>query len=64
LTDSFQDGLLSGPIYTVTEYKDGKFSFNEWFWPKLINGAEDMAYEHTKISQIYWRSKIGFKFQV
>jgi tRNA (guanine37-N1)-methyltransferase len=31
LTDSFQDGLLSGPIYTRPADYKGKFlSFNQW----------------------------------
>jgi tRNA (guanine37-N1)-methyltransferase len=43
LTDSFQDGLLSGPIYkTLRIIKDGKFPevLTSGNFAKLINGAK------------------------
>jgi tRNA (guanine37-N1)-methyltransferase len=61
LTDSFQDGLLSGPIYTRPA------DYNGWKVPEVLTSGnfakidkwrEDMAYEHTKIEDlIYWRIK-------
>ncbi len=51
LTDSFQDGLLSGPIYTRPA------DYNGWKVPEVLTSGnfakidkwrEDMAYEHTK----------------
>ena len=51
LTDSFQDGLLSGPIYTRPA------DYNGWKVPDVLTSGhfanidkwrEDMAYEHTK----------------
>ena len=51
LTDSFQDGLLSGPIYTRPA------DYNGWKVPDVLTSGhfanidkwrEDMAFEHTK----------------
>ena len=51
LTDSFQDGLLSGPIFTRPA------DYNGWKVPDVLTSGhfanidkwrEDMAYEHTK----------------
>ena len=51
LTDSFQDGLLSGPIYTRPA------DYNGWKVPEVLTSGnfakidkwrEDTAYEHTK----------------
>ena len=51
LTDSFQDGLLSGPIYTRPA------DYNGWKVPDVLTSGhfanidkwrEDMAYKHTK----------------
>jgi tRNA (guanine37-N1)-methyltransferase len=50
LTDSFQDGLLSGQsIHALLNTKDGKFGcINERQLCKIDKWREDMAYEHTK----------------
>jgi tRNA (guanine37-N1)-methyltransferase len=50
LTDSFQDGLLSGTIYTrPADYKGWKVPevLTSGNFAKLINGGK-MPYEHTK----------------
>ena len=51
LTDSFQDGLLSGPIYTrPADYKGWKVPevLTSGHFAKIDKWREDMAYEHTK----------------
>jgi tRNA (guanine37-N1)-methyltransferase len=51
LTDSFQDGLLSGPIYTrPAEYKGWKVPevLTSGHFAKIDKWREDMAFEHTK----------------
>lgn len=51
LTDSFQDNLLSGPIYTrPSEYKGWKVPdvLMSGHFAKIDKWREDMAYEHTK----------------
>jgi tRNA (guanine37-N1)-methyltransferase len=51
LTDSFQDGLLSGPIYTrPADYKGWKVPevLTSGNFAKIDKWREDMAYEHTK----------------
>ena len=51
LTDSFQDGLLSGPIYTrPAEYKGWKVPevLTSGHFAKIDKWREDKAYEHTK----------------
>jgi tRNA (guanine37-N1)-methyltransferase len=51
LTDSFQDGLLSGPIYTrPADYKGWKVPdvLMSGHFAKIDKWREDMAYEHTK----------------
>ena len=51
LTDSFQDGLLSGPIYTrPADYKGWKVPdvLLSGHFAKIDKWREDMAYEHTK----------------
>jgi tRNA (guanine37-N1)-methyltransferase len=51
LTDSFQDGLLSGPIYTrPADYKGWKVPevLTSGNFAKIDKWRDDMAYEHTK----------------
>ena len=51
LTDSFQDNLLSGPIYTrPADYKGWKVPevLTSGNFAKIDKWREDMAYEHTK----------------
>ena len=51
LTDSFQDNLLSGPIYTrPADYKGWKVPevLTSGHFAKIDKWREDMAYEHTK----------------
>ena len=51
LTDSFQDNLLSGPIYTrPSDYKGWKVPevLTSGHFAKIDKWREDMAYEHTK----------------
>ena len=51
LTDSFQDGLLSGPIYTrPADYKGWKVPdvLTSGNFAKIDKWREDMAFEHTK----------------
>jgi tRNA (guanine37-N1)-methyltransferase len=51
LTDSFQDGLLSGPIYTrPADYKGWKVPdvLLSGHFAKIDKWREDTAYEHTK----------------
>lgn len=51
LTDSFQDGLLSGPIYTrPADYKGWKVPevLTSGNFAKIDQWREDKAYEHTK----------------
>ena len=51
LTDSFQDGLLSGPIYTrPADYKGWKVPsvLTSGHFAKIDKWREDSAYEHTK----------------
>jgi tRNA (guanine37-N1)-methyltransferase len=51
LTDSFQDDLLSGPIYTrPADYKGWKVPavLTSGNFAKIDKWNEDMAYEHTK----------------
>ena len=51
LTDSFPDGLLSGPIYTrPADYKGWKVPevLTSGNFAKIDKWREDMAYEHTK----------------
>jgi tRNA (guanine37-N1)-methyltransferase len=51
LTDSFQDGLLSGPIYTrPADYKGWKVPevLTSGNFAKIDKWREDTAYEHTK----------------
>jgi tRNA G37 N-methylase TrmD len=54
LTDSFQDGLLSGPTTRPIEY-DGKFGcINERQLPKLISGVKIwLMNTQNKQDQIY-----------
>jgi tRNA (guanine37-N1)-methyltransferase len=55
LTDSFQDGLLSGPIYTrPAEWMESSDVLTSGNFAKIDKWREDMAYEHTKREdQIY-----------
>jgi tRNA (guanine37-N1)-methyltransferase len=51
LTDSFQDNLLSGPIYTrPADYKGWKVPevLTSGHFAKIDKWREDMAFEHTK----------------
>jgi tRNA (guanine37-N1)-methyltransferase len=51
LTDSFQDGLLSGPIYTrPADYKGWKVPdvLTSGHFAKIDKWREDKAFEHTK----------------
>ena len=51
LTDSFQDGLLSGPIYTrPADYKGWNVPevLTSGHFAKIDKWREDMAFEHTK----------------
>jgi tRNA (guanine-N1)-methyltransferase len=55
LTDSFQDGLLSGPIYTrPADYKGWKVPevLTSGNFAKIDKWRDDMAYEHTKTRPI------------